>query len=175
MYVEIIPSEIADVMRESFEHVAERSRLINDTIGYETLHDAIIVAENIGTRLLCYVEPQDLFFVFGQTVQSLGYAPIEFPLAPPRFNEREYVRKSGYGEEGNSNNEGKPKHGAVVLCKLKYADELEKFLSDKEQEGSHNSKSYKIAWCELQELKKSFGYFRNHIDMPNETELRGLP
>ena len=83
MYVEVIPREVADVMREPFEHISVRCRLVNDSVGYETLYDAIIVAEDIGASLLRNVEPENLLFIFGQAIQSIGYAPIEVSLPPP--------------------------------------------------------------------------------------------
>ena len=166
--VEIIPSEVADVMREPVKNAPERGGLVNDAIGFETLYDAVLNAECVGARVLRYVEAENLLFIFGQTIQSLGYAPIEAPLAPPPFDEGDSVGGDGHGEEGGSDNESKPKHRAVVLCKLKYSDELEKFLAGKEQNGSHDTKRYEIAWSELQELKKCLGDFSSgHIERPN--------
>ena len=156
-----------NVMREPFKHISDRCRLINDSVRYETLYDAIIVAEDISASLLHNVEPENLFFIFGQTIQSLGYAPIETPCLSRSFDERNSVGDHGNGEQRNSNYKGKPKHRAVVLCKLKNSNELEKVLAGKENNGSHDTKCYDIAWSELQELKESLGGFSKHIERPN--------
>ena len=167
VYVEVIPREIVDVMRAPLKHIAERCQSVNDSIGYETLNDAIIVAENIGTGLLRYVEPENLLFVFGQTMQSISYVPIETPLSPPPFCDGNSIGGNGDSEQSNGNNKGKPKHRAVVLCKLKHSDELEKFIAGKEKKGGHDTKRYEIAWSELQELKKRLRGFSDHDERPN--------
>ena len=167
MYVEVIPREVADVMREPFKHIPERGRLVNDSIGYETLHDAIIVAEDIGASLFRNVEAENLLFIFGQTIQSIGYAPIEATLPPPTFHEGNSVAGHGNHKQGASNNEGKPKHRAVVLCKLKHSDELQKYLVGKEKNSRHDTKRYEITWSELQELKKRLYGVSDHIERPN--------
>lgn len=167
VYVEIIPREVADVMSEPFKSIANRCGPINDSLGYETLHDAIINAEAIGASLLGEVEPENLLFIFGQTIQSLGYAPIELPLSPPCFGESESIGSDGHNKEGNGNNEGKPKHRAAVLCKLKYADSLEKLIARKKQESGHGADRYEITWCELQELKRRLGDIGDHVKPPS--------
>ena len=167
--VEIIPSEVADVMREPVENASKRCGLVNDAIGFETLYDAVLNAECVGARVLHYVEAENLLFIFGQTIQSLGYAPIETPLAPPPFYEGDSIGGDGHGEEGSSDNESKSKHRAIFLCKLKDSNEFEKFLAGKEQNGSHDTKRYEIAWSELQELKKRLGDFSSgHSERHNE-------
>lgn len=167
MNVEVIPREVADVMREPLKHISERGGLVNDSIGYETLHDAIIVAENVGASLLRYVEPENLLFIFGQTIQSIAYAPIEAPLTPPALDDGDSLDSNGNGEQGTGNNQSKPKHRAVALCELKHSDELEKILAGKQKSGSHDTQRYEVAWSELQELKKGLCGFSKHITRPN--------
>ena len=65
MHVEVIPSDVANVMREPIKHIPERSRTIDDSLGYEFLNDAIINSESIGARLLREVVPENLLFIFG--------------------------------------------------------------------------------------------------------------
>lgn len=87
VYVEVIPRKVVDVVRKPFNHISERGGTVNDSIGYETLHDTIVVAEDISASLLRNVEPENLLFIFGQTIQAIGYALIEAPLTPPTFND----------------------------------------------------------------------------------------
>lgn len=167
MFVEIIPGVLADVMREPFESIAHRSGQVNDAIGFESLHDAIVDAERICTGVLRDVEPQNLLFIFGQTLQSLCYAAIASPPEPPLLYEGDTVADNGHHKECSGDDKDKPKHRAVVLCKLKHSDELEKFFAGKEQEGGHDSKRYEVAWSELQELKKRLSGFSDHGKRPN--------
>ena len=168
MDVDVVPSEVANVMREPLDHISERCRPVDDSIGYKTLHDAVIVAENICASLLRYVEPENLFFIFGQTIQSIGYAPIRLPLTPPLFAESEYIGGNGYCEQRDSNNEDQTKNRAVVLCKLKHSDELTKLLVGKKQEGRPGTKGNEGTWRELQEFNKRLGDFSGrHIERPN--------
>ena len=150
-------------MCKPIKHGTERCRSINDSRGYKFLNDAIIDSERICASIFREVEPQNLLFIFGQTIQSLGYAPIEFLLIPPLFYERDYINGHRYNKEGNDNNEGKPKHRAVILCELKHTDTFKELIACKEKEGGHDSERYEIAWSELQELKKRFSSIRNHI------------
>lgn len=169
MYVQVIPSEVADIMSEPLENIAERCRLKNDAIGFESLHDAVIVAENISASLLLYVEPENLLFIFGETIQSTDYAPIELPFSPPSLSESEYISKHGNSEKSNSNYESQPKNRPVILCKLKHPNELEKLLADKKQKGRYDTERYEVTWCEFQELKNSLGDFSSlHIETPNQ-------
>ncbi len=45
MSMEIIPRDVANIMRKSFKHITERGRAINNSLGYEFLHNAVVDAE----------------------------------------------------------------------------------------------------------------------------------
>lgn len=172
MYLEVIPRELVDVMREPFESVTHRSGQVNDAASFESLHDAIVDAERVCASVLRDVVPENLLFIFGQTVQALLDTPIPAPPDPPLFYESDAVASNGNHEQGDGDNKGKPKHRAVVLCKLKHSDELEKFLFGKEKKGGHDTQRYEIAWSELQELKKRLGGFSEHSERPNVVAQR---
>ena len=167
MYVEIIPREVADVMREPLM-ASEKCGLINDSFGFESLHDAILNAEHIGSRVLGYVEPENLFFIFCQTVQSLGHATIKCPPTPPLFDERDCIGGHRDGKKRNGDDKGKPKHRAVVLCKLRDADTLKELAIWKKEDCRYYAERYEIAWREVQELKKCFyDLGGDHFKRPN--------
>ena len=147
--MEIVPSEFTDVVREPIQHISEGGRSIDDAIGYETLHDAVIDAENVSASLLGHVEPENLLFIFGQTMQSLGYAPIELPMTPPPSNECEYVDRNRNSEEDGRDNKSKPKSRTIVLGKLKNANALEDLIVNEKQEGGYDPKCYEITWRKL--------------------------
>jgi hypothetical protein len=128
MYVEVIPSDVADVMRNPVEDISERSRSINDSFGYEPLNDAIINAERAGACSFGEVVPENLLFVFGQTIQSIGYASMNLPVTTPPLYEGTTIGGKRHSEKTTGNNKDKPKHRAIVLCKLKDSNELEKVL-----------------------------------------------
>lgn len=146
MCVEIDPCELVDIVSEPFEGVTHRSGQVNDAAGFETLHDAIVDAERVCASVLREVIPENLLFVFGQTLQPLLDTPIAAPPEPPLLYESDAVANKGNHEKWDSDNEGKAQHRAIVLCKLKYSDELEKLLISKEKKGSHDTKRYEIPW-----------------------------
>lgn len=168
IYVEIIPREIVDVVCETVKDTSERCRLINDSVGYKSLHDAVLDAERICSSVLCNIEPENLLFIFGQTLQSLGHAPIECPAMPPVSDNDNNVGRNRDGKEGNGYDKGKPKHRAIVLCKLRHTDALKELAIWKDEDSCHYAERYQIAWSELQELKKRFSDFgRDHLKGPN--------
>src|SRR5438874_2161371 len=78
MFVEVLPRGLFDVEGEPLQHVAHVGRLVDDALAYESLHDAILVAEDVGFRLLGHVEPKNLLFVFGETTELLRSELREF-------------------------------------------------------------------------------------------------
>lgn len=95
---------------------------MNDAIGFEALNDAIVDAERVCTSVLCDVVSQNLLFIFGQSLQSLCYAKIAAPPEPPTPCETNEIVSSGHYEKRDADNKSKPKHRAIVLCKLKNSD-----------------------------------------------------
>lgn len=162
MYVEIIPSEVADVMREPLKYASEVSRSINDSCGYESLNSAVLDAELIAARLFGEVIPENLLFVFGQTIQSLSHFEIKFPLSPPISYERKCVCKNRHKKKRHCDDEDKSNNRAIILCKLKDAQLFKDFFTAKEQKGSNDAECYEISWSEFQELKERLCKFGEH-------------
>jgi hypothetical protein len=163
MFVEVIPREVTDVVRKTLNNITNRGGLIDDAFGYETLNHAVIEAENVGTSLVGYVKTENLLFIFGQTIQSLRYSPIEVPFYTQFLDGVDDLYCHGHNKHCARDNQGQPQARAVVLCKLKHANELELFLAGKEKKGGYGTKSYQITWGELQDLKKRLcGSFGKH-------------
>ena len=160
--VEIIPSEVANIMCKPVKHISKASGTINDSLGYETLNDAIINAESVGACLVGKVEPENLLFVFSQTIQSLGHFPIILPLSPPVSYERKCVCENRHKEKGHCDDEYKSNNRSIILCKLKDTQLLKCFFAGKEQKGGNTSECYEISWSELQELKERLCKFGKH-------------
>ncbi|MEN9865619.1 MAG: hypothetical protein RL748_1209 [Pseudomonadota bacterium] len=168
MYVEIIPRKVADVMREPFKNITERGGLKNDAIGFETLNDAIFNAEHIGSCILGEVKAENLLFIFGQTLESIGYVPIELSPSPPFFDEADYIGGNRDNKKRHGDNKGKAENRAIILCKLRNTDLLKELATWKKEDSRHKAERYEITWCELQELKKCLGDFGgDHLKLPN--------
>jgi hypothetical protein len=119
--VEIIPSEIANVVSKPLQNIPHRSRHINNACGYESLNNAIINAQDIGSRLLGKVKPENLLFVFGESVQSLQSSLCEFfDGLLVKYPKSECYDAINAEQDGRANkNDGEPY--AIVLCKKKAA------------------------------------------------------
>jgi len=168
IYVEIIPREVADVMREPFKNITERSGLENNAIGFKSLNDAIFNAEHIGSRILGEVKAENLLFIFGQTMESIGYVPIELSPPPPFFDEADYIGGNRDNKKRHGDNKGKAENRAIILCKLCNADLLKELATWEKEDSRHNAERYEITWREFQELKKRLGDFGgDHLKLPN--------
>lgn len=162
IFVEIIPSKITDIVSKPLIHSADRSGAINNTCGFKSSHDAIIEAQRIGFSLLSYVKPENLFFVFSETLESLQSALRE-------FCSRHFVSyPSGncygpiYTEQNKRYDKNESDPLAIVLCKVINADLFQPAIWAKQQKGSDYSKRYEVSWSELQDLQKSFNNFIEH-------------
>ena len=156
VYVEVVPHGIMDIMRYSLNNTPMNSRLEEDAIGYKTCHDAILAAEHIGASILHDVIPENLLLVFGQSLQSLDDAFVEFPLPPEAHDPIKPPATEGYQQKNNRGQEKNPENCALILCKLRNPQSLLELRAAKKYEARHKSDCYKVAWSELQELKKRF-------------------
>ena len=168
VYVEVIPREITDIVREPFMHIAEGRRPENDAIGYESLDDAIFNAEHVGACLLGEVIPQNLLLVFGQTLKSLDDALVEFPLPPEALEQIHAPAPYRNQEEHQRRKEKNPKNCAVILCKLKNPENILELLAAEKDQPGYKTNRYEIAWSELQELKKRLEEI-GHINFPTNS------
>lgn len=167
IYMEIIPRNITDVVCKSFEHVPNGCGSVDDSFGYEFLDDAVFNAECIGSRILCDVESQNLFLVFGESVQSLRDALELFPSPPPSLYPVKDVGTYTDSEKSHGSNEYDSEPRAIILCKVKDAKMLEKALGAEKKKGREDAQRYEIAWSELEELKNRLGDLGEHISSAN--------
>lgn len=162
VFVEMLPSQFRDVVGKAINNASHIGRLVNDACGYQTLHDAVVDAQRIGARLLSYVEPQNLLFIFAQSGEALINTALE--LSPPPFT-------AGCAPQGNADRHRQrsdpkkreqPKNWAVVLCKLMHTNDLQILLRNKDQCGSNDSDRCGIAWGELDGIERSSKEFSKH-------------
>lgn len=159
VFVEIIPSEIRDIVSKPINRTAEASGLIDNACGYKSLSDAIVNAQNMGFRLISNVKPENMFFFFGETVESLQSSLRGFcnnHLIPyPKDN----LYGPIYNEQYDGCNKNKPDPLAVVLCKIINANIFQNTVCGKQQKGGNQSKCYEIPWSELQDFQNKGGNF----------------
>lgn len=156
IYIEVIPRMITDIVCDPFNQVADRSRPENDTLGYKSLNDAVIDSENIALSLLHDVKSENLFFIFGQTIESLNLALIEFPFLPPSFGPLCEFNEACSAKECEGKNQNDTQPRAIILCKLQNTQFFENAFRTEQQKGCGGTKRYEITWGELQKIKQKF-------------------
>lgn len=162
VFVEIIPRELVDIVSKPPIHSASISGSINNAGGYKSLNDAIINAQRIGFCLLPNVKPEDLLFIFGETVESLQSALREFCDSYSVSYPSDNCYAPIYTKQYNRDNEDKPDPLAIVLCKVINADLFQNTFIAKQQKGSDYSKRYEVSWGEFQEFQKSIKKLIEH-------------
>jgi hypothetical protein len=135
---------------------------IDNTIGYQSLHYAITKAERTGAGILRYVEPQNLLFFFGQTIQALFSAPMDLNLGPQFLGERKQIINKHYNDNCCGNDKDKSNNRAFIFCKFIDTDFTEKFFTEKKHRCRNNAEYYEVTWSELKEIKKASDDFCNH-------------
>tara|TARA_R110002072_G_C7730248_1_gene515683 strand:+ start:137 stop:691 length:555 start_codon:yes stop_codon:yes gene_type:complete len=154
MFVEVIPREVVDVVCKPFKDVSLPGSHVNDPVGCETIYDAIIDAEHVGLALLGNVEPENLFFFFSESVQSLQLAFMSFcaarsiPYCASDFYAAVNSKKAQRCDERNSD------PLAVVLCKLVDGEGLSEAVWDDEKQETTESDCCQISWWQLHGIKE---------------------
>jgi len=167
IYIEIIPRELRDIVGKPFKDVSCGGSAKNDSLGYKTLDDAIINAEHVGLCLLRHVEPENLLFIFGETVEALNYAPIVLPVPPPASNALTEPDGARHRQKRHRGDECQAKSRAIVFCKLIKGDLLQEFRRRKEEKCGEHAEHHEVTWRQLQRLKNGSDYFTEHSLSPN--------
>lgn len=168
MTIDVFPSEVRDLVGKCVSDVAIPIT-DDDAIGFKSLDDAITGAEMVCSRVLEYVEPQNLFLVFSEDLQAILHAFFECKSAYRSL----YPYRKGYEyENGEKYNNSSSNHGAVIFFKLMDSKDLDPFFGKKHYCRTGCKKGYKVSWCELQELKERF-YRVNHATMVADGVAKG--
>jgi hypothetical protein len=161
-FVEYIPGEFADVVRKAIDTVAVVRHPDYDACAGQSLYDAIISAQTVGSRLIADVKPQNLLFIFGESAKALVYLPIESPLPHPfpwdGIDELAYgdQQQSGAGQEGDA------EPMAVVFCHVRDAEPLSRLCRREEQETQNQTDCYQIFGSELERVQRVLDEVRGH-------------
>lgn len=155
VFIEIFPRELRDVVSTSVEYVAEGRAHSDDSSGYESVDDAIVNAQNIGFRLRRDVKPENLFFFFGETVQSLKNCLFAFlSRRNLPFNVANVFDPTGHEYDANDQ-EGKKEPLAIVLCKLRHAEAIGNTGWSEQRRKAREGEECLMSWSELLEQKFS--------------------
>lgn len=154
--VNVLPRTITNIVREKFKLNADVCSLYNDAFGYETLDDAITEIEDVCSRLIVHVKPDNLFFIFGQTVEALNDAFVEHTTPNESFDP--FCRL--YCDCNNANCEYKDKAYseplAIVLCKLKNTEIFKGDFWAEKKKSYSDTEWYAVTWSEFDKIKHNF-------------------
>lgn len=162
LFVEVLPRDITDVMGKLTGPSSKRGGPKNDACGYQTLNDAIADAQDVAARLLRYVEPQNLLFLFSESLQALDYASIELPLPPLTPDVGCPGASNGHTQQNAGHDERHPQNRAVILCKLVNADLMQQLRVGIQEHATHDADHQEVTWPQLQAVKQRLDDLRAH-------------
>lgn len=156
MFVEVLPRKFIDVIRKPLQHVAEARRTIDNSCGFKTFHDAIVEAERVAFRLVPYVKPQNLLFIFSQTFEAVDAFFANTLLHNPYpQNSTSYFRGIPENNKGAAQ-ENQSKHYAMIICKVSKVDYVKPCRWREQQKSSHEECGHAVTWSEVQEVFNDF-------------------
>lgn len=161
IFVEMLPCGFRDAVRNAGIHADDGRTLkgvvsYEDTLGFQTLSDAVIHADALGARLVDYVPAKNLLFLIGQRSQPLMDA-LSFeisglltkgPLSDllDRDNEQQCS-----GEQ-----KGQADKFAIVAVKVAQAEKFKTLVGQDQKHSDGQGDCCRISWNELQALHKKF-------------------
>ena len=155
IFIEIFPRDLRDVVSKSIEYIADGRAHSEDSSGYESADDAIVDAQNIGFRLLHDVKPENLFFFFGETVQSLKNCLFAFlSRRSLPFCSEDVFQPTSQEYDGDSE-ESEKEPMAIVLCKLRHAEAIGNTGWSEQYRKARQGEECLMSWRELVEQNVS--------------------
>lgn len=154
VFVEVLPRGFADVVRKPLQEIADGGGAVEDAGGYESLHDAIVEAKGVGTRLLEHVVAENLLFVFGESTEALKDALCFAAAAEAAPDGAEEGQGFGDGRHGKPAQEDKSKNAAVVVCKVKKSAGVQEGRRGEKEDGGQKGGCRKATWGELEALEE---------------------
>jgi hypothetical protein len=162
IYIEVIPREVGDVVGKSFIETTGRSGTEDDSTGYETLYDAIVDAEHIAARLLSDVVPENLLFVFSESLQAILHFKMKLPPPPCPGDAFEKAARIVDHDQSHRSQQNDSQNRAIVLCKLRHPQLIEQIGVGEQKESTKNPGCHEITWSEFQTLKERLSKFSDH-------------
>ena len=154
VFVEYVPGNLVDLLCKAIRHAAGVGASEDDVAADQSLDDAIVNAQRVGARLLAYVVPQNLLFIFGESGQALLQLPLETvsgnALTDLALSPSQYADK----QQAQTKQEPDADSRAIVLCQVGNAQALRHLVGRKDDDAEHQAQCYQVAWSELQKLKQ---------------------
>ena len=147
--LEILPSEFRDVVSQ-VKWVPVGGRPVNESAGYESVHDAVVDAEFVGLTFRSYVKSENLFFVFGETVKSLQREFMKFCESHSIPYNAANIYGPVYDEQTDCSDERQTEPLAIVLCKVTDAKAVRKAFGKDQEQTAKQTDCCQVSWCELQ-------------------------
>jgi hypothetical protein len=167
VFVECIPSGIAHVVWAG-EHLPYVGNPADDAYECETLYDTIVRAQAIGARLMGYVEPQNLLFIFSETTQAL----VDFPLyiGPDAEVLRLADQPTSHlrEQQAYTKDQRHAKDRAVVHCQVIDAKRLEQLDWRKQYKSRNEGQCFEVTWGELEYLKRLLEKVKGHTEIVSQ-------
>lgn len=173
IFVEILPREVGDIVGKTFEQISHARGAVNYSVGYESVHDAVIDLERVGTGVLRHVESENLLLVFCKTLKAVNdflLRPFYLPLPRVVGDEKVFQPDAARHYDNRSRNEkccAKPR--AIILCKFSKAESFEEAIACKQDEAGRDCDYREVTWGESKELRRRCGnrvdhFFRENTD-----------
>lgn len=163
VFIEHIPGRITHVVGKPINQTPDSSRPVNDSCAYKTLNDAIVDAQHIGSRLVNFVEPQNLLFIFSQSKKAMLQISLTISEPEDFTNLIENDLKKADQQENDASQQPSPYDSAIVFCHVSETETLQQLSGAKQHEGQDKTHCYQVLWSEFQNLKDAIQNFSGHL------------
>lgn len=162
VFVQFVPSHLADVVGKPLHHITEATGTVNDAGGHQALYNAIVNAQGVAARTVSHVEAKNLLFVFSECAQTLGYALFELPPGAQLVQLGPQHAPDVNDQQGNGTQPNQCDDRAVLLCQCGQIEELKRTGIGKQQEASNGGQCYHVTGLELERIKRQFDEVGQH-------------
>ena len=154
IFVECVPSNLIDVVRETVHHIAHISGPKNHSTTSQSLNRSIVDAQMIRARLKMHVVPQNLLFIFGECAQTLVKSALELPIADRYVDRGLNPLCRADDEQGAAQQKPDANAWAVVFCHINDAQPLRDICGGPQDNTQDQRDCYQVTGAELDGLKK---------------------
>lgn len=162
VFVQFVPSLLADVVRKTFHHISEPTGTVYDASGDQALHNTIVNAQGVAARTVGHVKTKNLLFVFSECEQTLGYALFELSPGAQLVQLGPEHSPTVNSQQHNGTQPNQRDDRAVFLCHCSQVEKLKHTGIGKEQQASNGSQCYHVTGLELERIKQQLDVVRQH-------------
>ena len=154
--IEDLPSKACDIVIKPLGETHNCTCSIYDSSLYQTIDDATRAIEFTAFRLLRYVKPQNLFFLFGEGFEFFYDSIPEFPTPENWGKHIKNLLADPNGSNTNHKASKKQENQAdpfsIVICRGIYPQFIQHIIGNNVNNAASNPKNGYICWAEF--LKK---------------------